>query len=95
MGHSAELCLGLFELLVEEDDVAVFLDQGLLESAVFLIIKLEGVFELLLDLHLVFLLLLNQLLLSLLGRMQSFFQLVHSLPVLIPLSLDLRLILFQ
>lgn len=67
----------------------------MLESAVFLIIKLEGVFELLLDLHLVFLLLLNQLLLSLLGRMQSFFQLVHSLPVLIPLSLDLRLILFQ
>ena len=95
MGHSAELCLGLFELLVEEDDVAVLLDQGLLQSAVLLVIKLEGVFELLLDLHRILLLLLNQLLLSLLGSMQSFFQLVHSLPVLIPLSLDLRLILFQ
>lgn len=95
MGHSAEFCLGLFELLVEEDDVAVLLDQGLLESAVLLVVELEGVFELLLDFHLVFLLLLNQLLLSLLGSMQSSFQLVHSLPVLIPLSLDLRLVLFQ
>lgn len=59
MSNFAQLCLGLLELLVEEDDVAVLLDQRLFESTVLLVVEFEGVFDLMFDLHLIFLLLLN------------------------------------